>query len=280
MPRAQLVARSGFGGSLQLRRLESEQWIWSDQSLKRLSILLAEFLEAEDLPEDRAHKTLSQFQTRWLTESELRIEKGFFGKLRLFNNTRGRLSFKIVSADTPSTYTIRVAAELVRWEAGKPVLVDQREKDPKTAEAQIKLANQWTDTLYEYLTAHWQEEQSVAAVQTVDAFTVNLVQDGNGYPMLTIDQDFMVSWELVGETLLQLSVPVEDLDRTLAIYFIRIPSRSRPELAEQIFELHLMRNEQGSQLTLSRNQDELAPKDVSQEFFEILYAKMQQQSNQ
>lgn len=88
-----------------------------------------------------------------------------------------------------------------------------------------------------------------------------MTYDGNGYPVLVINQDFNRAWQEVGMALQRARIPTDDLDRSLGIYYLGKADPDDDE--EQPLQLRLSRSETGVQVSVQLDDDALAPKEDS-----------------
>jgi uncharacterized lipoprotein len=90
-------------------------------------------------------------------------------------------------------------------------------------------------------------------------------EDGNGWPVLTIDQPFARSWDAIGTALMRLkrsdnrALAVEDLDRTLAVYYIKWQGESSAPEQVTRYQLHVAKGEQGVLVSVQLDDETVAP---------------------
>ena len=104
-----------------------------------------------------------------------------------------------------------------------------------------------------------------------------MTRDGNGYPILVINQDFNRAWLAVGQALQRSRVGVSDLDRTLGIYYLAETTQVEvdDELEEKELQLRLISSESGIQVSVQVDDDTLAPEEQSARILNQIREKLQ-----
>lgn len=93
-----------------------------------------------------------------------------------------------------------------------------------------------------------------------------LTRDGNGFPVLVMQQDFNRAWIAVAEALQKSGMVIEDRNRSLGIFYV---AHGENEDGEPLpYQLKLNRAENGIQVAVQISDDEVAPKEVSDEILE------------
>lgn len=113
---------------------------------------------------------------------------------------------------------------------------------------------------------------------------VTLSEAGSGSPVLRLDTDFNRAWSSVGRALQVSDILVEDLDRSLGIYYINLaegaanpddkpgffsrlfgggPDREKVDARAERYQLRLTDVSGNVQVTLDKDLDTVAPPDVS-----------------
>lgn len=120
---------------------------------------------------------------------------------------------------------------------------------------------------------------------------VTLSEAGSGSPMLRLDTDFNRAWSSVGRALQVSDILVEDLDRSLGIYYINLaegaanpddkpgffsrlfgggPDREKLDARAERYQLRLTDVSGNVQVTLDKDLDTIAPPDVSRRVLTML----------
>ncbi|HET8705925.1 MAG TPA: outer membrane protein assembly factor BamC, partial [Pseudomonadales bacterium] len=131
------------------------------------------------------------------------------------------------------------------------------------AEDDSDLANDMLDALFAYL----QDEKSSFRSSSFLPKTLaasprsNLTADGNGFPVLMLEQDFNHAWYQVGEALQKAKIKVDDLNRSLGIYYLRVKNPSDDDKLMDV-QLKLVQSETGVQVNVQKDDEAFAPIEV------------------
>jgi len=125
---------------------------------------------------------------------------------------------------------------------------------------------------------------SLLAARDFDAPSrVTLSRDGNGNPFLSLDADFDRAWSSVGRALEMADVRVEDINRSLGVYYVNLAERAekgkkpgffgrllgRGEDPEEVearaerYQVRLSRVASGIQVTVEKDINTFAPEEVA-----------------
>ncbi len=120
---------------------------------------------------------------------------------------------------------------------------------------------------------------------------VNLTEDGSGNPVLQLDSDFDRAWSSVGRALQAADVRVDDLDRSLGVYYVNLserandpdekpgffsrlfggaPDKEEIEARAERYQVRLTRVGNAIQVTLDKSIDTVAPADVARRVLGLL----------
>ena len=116
-----------------------------------------------------------------------------------------------------------------------------------------------------------QQDGADAAAASVDPGRVSAIvgRDGNGYPIIMLNTQFVWAWEYVGQALGRTDLTVEDRDRESGIYYVRVPGSYG--LAERQAQLKLSHTVNGIQVAvLDRRGTALVAKEPGQAILERL----------
>lgn len=112
-------------------------------------------------------------------------------------------------------------------------------------------------------------EDEPAAEADAAATAIELTSDGNGYPVLMASLSFDWAWQRIGDALRTLSdVEIDDIDRELGVYFLRIDGDEAP--SGDPFQLKLNYTANGIQVALQDGEDAMAPKEVATDLMQRL----------
>ncbi len=133
---------------------------------------------------------------------------------------------------------------------------------------------------------------SLLAERAYDAPSrVTLSEAGSGAPVLQLDTDFNRAWSSVGRALAASDILVEDLDRSLGVYYINLsegaakpdekpgffarlfggaPDREEIDARAERYQVRVTDATNGVQVTLDKDLDTVAPADVSRRVLNML----------
>lgn len=125
---------------------------------------------------------------------------------------------------------------------------------------------------------------SLAAARAADSrLRVVAGEDGSGNPVLNLEAEFDRSWTSIGRALERSDLHIEDLNRSLGLYYLNLSADARKpgeklgffsrlfgsEQAEgERYQVRLTRLGSGVQVSVEQDADTLAPKDVAQRVLE------------
>ena len=133
---------------------------------------------------------------------------------------------------------------------------------------------------------------SLAAARSYDAPSrVTMGQDGNGNPLLTLEADFDRAWSGVGRALEMADVRVDDLNRSLGLYYVNLSERAQineqePGLLGKLFggsdskeavearaeryQIRLTPAADAVQVSVEKDLNTVAPEDVSRRILTMI----------
>ena len=93
-------------------------------------------------------------------------------------------------------------------------------------------------------------EDDAEAAASVDPGRLSAImgRDGNGYPIIMLNTQFVWAWEYVGQALGRTDLTIEDRNRESGIYYIRVPGSYG--LSEQQAQLKLSHTVNGIQVAV------------------------------
>ncbi|MFC0708288.1 outer membrane protein assembly factor BamC [Azorhizophilus paspali] len=132
---------------------------------------------------------------------------------------------------------------------------------------------------------------SLLAARDFDAPSrVTLSQDGNGNPFLNLDADFDRAWSSIGRALEMGNVRVEDINRSLGVYYINLAEKAdrnekqgllgrlfggkedpkEVEARAERYQVRLTRIAEGIQVTVEKDMNTFAPERVARRVLNML----------
>lgn len=264
IPRPQIIVKSNAQGSLQLKRAGEMYWIWTQMPMNQIWPHVQAFWQAQAVELERVDAAQGVLETAWIQSELIKEERGFFSRITHLGRDQV----------PPQRYQVRLRGSGL---AGTEIMLQRQLAQGLWQQDEVsgKVMQAMMDYLIQKLDTAPVQEQ----LQDVDQpLRVSLIRDGNGYPLLTLEQGFAHSWEIVGAALKRLGVRVEDLNRTLGIYYVRKPEEEgQPAgVSPLLLELRLAPSEQGTHLTVQLDDETLAPIEISEKLLGRLFELLNQ----
>ena len=278
VPRTQVLIKSQFGNALQLHHQQGQLWIESQLAVDDLRTMTQRFIEKQsylaviDLPTTASPTVF--MQTDWAPLRAIPVDLGFWastGRLLSWSSSRVRYQWTLTAESAVNSgYALRIAEQRV---ASKSLQSADAFVASPVDEAALKRLNLLTEQLFEFYSLS-DNKTTAPVVASNQKPRVELIRDGNDYPVLVIEQAFVQTWETVGESLQSIKVRVEDLNRTTGVYYLRLKSNTI-QLPEAPLVLRVSRNQKGTQVTLEQDDETLPPKAAAEQLLQALYKDMQ-----
>lgn len=264
LPRPQGLVSVDEDAGIELRSDDDRHWLVVDQRATLLWPRLKEFLLSNGFIVEQEDAAKGTLETGWLQPRYREESQGFWASIGNFfmgddDDLRERFRLTLDSASTDASTIVRINHVQTRKDsAALPQAADIKwPEQPEDPALVITLYNELMDFLGE---GGRQIGVSVLSQDLKALPRFVMTYDGNGYPVLVINQDFNRAWQDVGVALKRAEVEVEDLDRSLGIYYL---ARRDEDAGEQALQLRLARSESGVQVSVQLDDDTLAPKDAS-----------------
>ncbi|HVL00318.1 MAG TPA: outer membrane protein assembly factor BamC, partial [Dongiaceae bacterium] len=285
LPRPQALVNVDETAGLELRKDEDDrQWLVVEQSNEKVWPQLREFLVSNGFAIDGEDAGKGLLETGWLKpryheEGEIGPpvgepgsgprpeddEPGFWGSLFSWfswGDDEDRVRFRLILTQGKDEASSIVTINQVQTGRSGDSLPEASDIDwpdePEDPEMVTVLYNELMDFLGE---GGRQVGVSVLSQDLKALPKFVMTYDGNGYPVLVINQDFNRAWQDVGRALQRARIPTQDLDRSLGIYYLGQADEDDDE--EKPLQLRLSRSETGVQVSVQLDDDTLAPKEES-----------------
>lgn len=263
LPKPQALVGVNEDAGIELRADDDRHWLVVNQSSERLWPQLKTFLSSNGLTLDQENVAAGTLETRWLKprvrEGE---EPGFWASLFGSSDDDLRERFRLTLTDMSEQASTVININHVQTRKDEDALPQAAQiewpEQPENPELVLTLYNELMDFLGE---GGRQVSFSVLSQDLKALPKFVMTWDGNGYPVLVINQDFNRAWQDVGQALQKAGIDVEDLDRSLGIYYLKKKDPDDDE--EQPLQLRITRSESGIQVAVQYDDDTLAPKDTS-----------------
>lgn len=117
------------------------------------------------------------------------------------------------------------------------------------------------------------EDLDAAPVEDPGRLSAIMGRDGNGYPILMLNTQFVWAWEYIGQALGRTDLNIEDRNRESGIYYIRVPSSYG--LTERQAQIKLSHTVNGIQVAvLNQRGTTLVQQTPGQAILERLYNEL------
>lgn len=264
LPKPQALLNVNEDAGVELRGDEDHHWLVVNQTRERLWPQVKEFLVSNGFQVDQENPQQGYMETRWLKPRNQDEERGFWAGVWDFfswgdDDLRDR--FRMSFSDLAEQSSTVIEINHVQTRKGDEALPLANEiewpEQPEDPELVLVLYNELLDFLGE---GGRQVSFSVLSQDLKALPKFVMTWDGNGYPVLVINQDFNRAWQDVGTALNRARMEVEDLDRSLGIYYLK---KQDSDDDEKALQLRIARSESGIQVSVQYDDDNLAPKEES-----------------
>ena len=101
---------------------------------------------------------------------------------------------------------------------------------------------------------------------TVLASKPQIVNDGNGHPVLQTNGDILQVWDTLNKALAAANIKVSDRNQTLGLYFVDLNKEGK----SAAYQLKVIRTSNDNVISLQKDDDTLAEPELSQQTLERL----------
>ena len=284
VPRPQRLLIAEEAGEFSLQTSEDARWLVAMRAPSQVWAAARQFFTDNGFQIDEERPQTGEFVTAWQTRDQL--APALVRNLGLSEGeTRVRVRIEPgVQRDTSEIYLVSVqrpagSSSDVAW--------------PDTA-MNAELDRVLLDELHTGLNRSTEQggSASLLAEREYDAPSrVTLSEAGSGSPVLQLDTDFNRAWSSVGRALQASDILVEDLDRSLGVYYINLaegaanpddkpgffsrlfggaPDREKLDARAERYQLRLTDVSGNVQVSLDKDLDTVAPADVARRVLNML----------
>ena len=280
VPKPKTVITVVSGEGLQILRDGDKDWIWVEQSPQQVWPTIKGFFADNSINLDAEDDAKGNLETVWLSHVK-KNRKGFTA--RVFNRDGDKVKRKtklekfrvdLITNEAKTVTGILLSHAHIKYKRGEE-FPGQQELDWITISEKKDLRAKVLDQLVEYILSEKNNRPRPTLAQDLSAKPrIVMSKDGNGYPVLVLEMDFNRAWEAVGQSLQKAHIEVEDIDRSLAIYYLK--NKYHTEKGEddkkppELYELKLNQAENGIQIAIQQDDDTLAPITVSEKILASL----------
>jgi outer membrane protein assembly factor BamC len=288
VPRPQPLATTADSSDFSLQKSGDARWVLAQRAPAEVWPLAHQYFEdngfriAEDRPQT------GEFSTTWQRLDELSA------------SVAQRLKTSGTSADSETRVRVRIEPGVQR-NTSEIYVVSIERPAGSTAEADfparttnLGLDSALTDDMLASLSRSAEKGGSVSLLAARDYDTpsrVALSEDGSGNPVLNLGADLDRAWSAVGRALNQGEWRVEDINRSLGLYYINLAEKAKTpenepgffgrlfgskETKEQVdaraerYQVRLSKVGDNVQVTVEKNINTVAPADISRRVLGII----------
>ncbi len=262
IPKPPLLIHLDEQSGLALVRKNQQEWLVISQPAAVVWEKLQQFWQQKKIALQIVDLQSGVIETAWLKQHPFKEKLGFWANLFHQDPDLEKFRMQLVADDAKKTSVLLSYVQIShdhqapqRWDhLSKEDLAWQHRSDNQSVRGQALQA----------LTQWWVQDEGVLINgQYLKPRRITLSQDGNRYPVLELEQSFSPAWSNIGWALHQAKIQVDDLDRSLGIYYIRYDrSDKKPVTA---YEVKVSRAEKDIHVTVQVNDDVLAPVELSTE---------------
>ncbi|MGA6098836.1 outer membrane protein assembly factor BamC [Stutzerimonas marianensis] len=284
VPRPQRLVAAETASDFSLQTSEDGRWLVALRSPSETYTAVRQFFTDNGFQIDEERPQTGEFTTAWQTRDQLAP-----GLVRNLGLGEGETRVRVRVEPGVQRQTSEVSLLSVQRPAGNNADVAWPER---TANAELDRV-----LLHEMQTALVSRADqggstSLLAEREFDAPSrVTLSEAGSGSPVLQLDTDFNRAWSSVGRALSASDILVEDLDRSLGVYYVNLsegaekpddkpgffarlfgsaPDREEIEARAERYQVRLTTVNGGVQVTLDKDLDTVAPEDVARRVLTML----------
>ena len=289
VPRPQpLTAGADVAGAYSLQKTGDTRWIVAQSPPAEVWPVAVQFFQDNGFRLDEQRPQTGEFTTTWQHSDELSAAMA------------KRLSAAGVGTDSESRVRVRIEPGVQRNTSEVYVVSAQR---PAGSTADVAFTNRSVNTgldaalvddMLASMSRTSEKGGSVSMLASRDFDTpsrVSLSEDGSGNPVLNVGTDLDRAWSSVGRALEQGEWRVEDINRSLGLYYINLaekaekpddkpgffsslfgsaPDKEAVEARAERYQVRLSKVGENVQVTVEKNINTVAPADVARKVLSVI----------
>ena len=223
VPRPQPLAVAASASDFSLQKSGDSRWVMAQRSPSEVWPVAMQFFQDNGFRIDEQRPQTGEFTTSWQRADELSAPIArHVGSSGLASDSETRLRVRIEPGVQRNTSEIYVVS--ANRPAGSSANVDFGNRSVNTG-----LDAALVDEMLISMSRNAEKGGSVSLLAARDFDTparVTLSEDGSGNPVLTLTEDLDRAWSGVGRALEQGEWRVEDINRTLGLYYINLAEKA------------------------------------------------------
>ena len=266
VPRPESLLSVDEDAGLEMRTDGERNWLVAERSFDDLWSDLLLFYKASGVQLDSADASSKTIVTSWLKPKKKEPEgfwDSFVDFFSLDNTEHQREKFRVQVQPGERVNQQNIYVEHVRIDISDESLPEIGDIQWSTDDDEDSLVTAMYDEIVSYLSDDEVRfrRSSLFSQNLTSSASYILTRDGNDFPVLVIQQDFNRAWIAVGEALANTDLVIDDRNRSLGIFYLLF---GKDEDGEDLqYELKLNRAENGVQVAVQINDEQIAPRDVS-----------------
>ena len=288
VPRPQPLAVAASASDFSLQKSGDSRWVMAQRSPSEVWPVAMQFFQDNGFRIDEQRPQTGEFTTTWQGASELSSPMArHLGSSGLAADSETRLRVRIEPGVQRNTSEIYVVS--ANRPAGSSANVDFGNRSVNTG-----LDAALVDEMLISMSRNAEKGGSVSLLAARDFDTparVTLSEDGSGNPVLTLTEDLDRAWSSVGRALEQGEWRVEDINRTLGLYYINLaekaekkdekpgffsglfgskPDKEEVEARAQRYQVRLSKVGDSVQVTVEENINTVASPEVARKVLGVI----------
>ncbi|MFK4130986.1 outer membrane protein assembly factor BamC [Pseudomonas luteola] len=294
-PRPQALAVQTDTGSYSLQRNGKARWVVAQKQPAEIWPVANQFFTDNGFVIGEARPQTGEFTTRWqpLTDLTTPLARSLSTGGDIEPGSETRIRVRIEPGVSSNTSEIFVQSQTRKTGSSSEPNWSSRSD---TSAFDAALLNEMVTSLASADTQGG--SVSLLAAGSYDTpERVSYTRDGNGDPMLSLTSDFDRAWSSVGRALEGANIRVDDMDRSLGVYYINLaegarkPNEDKPGFFKRLFGHEPSKEEENAraeryqvrltnvgdavQVTLDKDINTVAPADMAETVLKKLQTSMQ-----
>ncbi|KJZ45564.1 outer membrane protein assembly factor BamC [Pseudomonas fluorescens] len=288
VPRPQPLSAAADASAYSLQKTGDSRWIVAQNPPAEAWPVAVQFFQDNGFRLDEQRPQTGEFTTTWQHSDELSAAMA------------KRLSAAGVGADSETRVRVRIEPGVQRNTSEIYVVSAER---PAGSTSDVAFTNRSVNTgldaalvddMLASMSRTSEKGGSVSMLASRDSDTpsrVSLSEDGSGNPVLNVGTDLDRAWSSVGRALEQGEWRVEDINRSLGLYYINLsekaekkdekpgffsglfgsaPSKEEVEARAERYQVRLSKVGDNVQVTVEKNINTVAPADVARKVLSVI----------
>ncbi|UZE25145.1 outer membrane protein assembly factor BamC [Pseudomonas sp. B21-056] len=288
VPRPQPLSAIADASDYTLQKSGDSRWVMAQHPPAEVWPVAIQFFQDNGFRIDEQRPQTGEFTTTWQHADELSAAMG------------KRLSAAGVASDSESRVRVRIEPGVQRNTSEVYVVSAER---PAGSTADVAFTNRSVNTgldaalvddMLASMSRSAEQGGSVSMLASRDFDTpsrVSLTEDGSGNPVLNVGSDLDRAWSSVGRALEQGEWRVEDINRSLGLYYINLaekaekkdekpgffsglfgskPNKEEIEARAERYQVRLSKVGDNVQVTVEKNINTVAPAEVARKVLGVI----------